>query len=305
MMRDAALRDFSQISNVDVLVTCDHRLSPPKNAHQVMMVDPEQDVWALWESCIAGADAVLMIAPETNGHLEKLTILAEVLGKTIIGCSSAAVHQAGDKWLSFESLIAHDIPTLETYLANNLPDLISRAYVAKPREGAGCEDMAYFQNINTLKAWIEPRLNTHIVQPYQEGVAASFSMLCRDGKAYLLSANNQNIQIDGHWISYSGGVINGLAEYETEFRALAQKIAQAMPGLAGYVGVDVIIDVDQFYVVEVNPRLTTSYVDLHQACGWNPAQMLLDLFYNEAFVLPAINHKKVEFSLDPSAFSKN
>jgi predicted ATP-grasp superfamily ATP-dependent carboligase len=87
------------------------------------------------------------------------------------------------------------------------------------------------------------------------------------------------------------------------FNELAQKIAQAMPNLAGYIGVDLIVHQGEFFVLEVNPRLTTSYVALHQACGCNPAQMLLDLFYNEVFKLPAIAHHKVEISLNATVLT--
>ena len=80
-MRDAALRDFAQIPYIQILTTCDQRLAAPFEAHQVLMVDEQQDIWVLWEQCIAASDAVLLIAPETGGVLEKLTLLAEKLNK--------------------------------------------------------------------------------------------------------------------------------------------------------------------------------------------------------------------------------
>jgi predicted ATP-grasp superfamily ATP-dependent carboligase len=63
------------------------------------------------------------------------------------------------------------------------------------------------------------------------------------------------------------------------------------------VGIDLVVDGDDIYVVEINPRLTTSYVSMHQACGVNPARMLLDLFYNDTFNPPAIAYRKVDISL--------
>jgi len=39
-------------------------------------------------------------------------------------------------------------------------------------------------------------------------------------------------------------------------------------------------------VLEINPRLTTSYVGMHRAIGFNPARLVLDMFYNDAFELP-------------------
>jgi predicted ATP-grasp superfamily ATP-dependent carboligase len=59
-----------------------------------------------------------------------------------------------------------------------------------------------------------------------------------------------------------------------------------MPGLAGYVGVDLIVGENAITVLEVNPRLTTSYAGLRRAIGANPARLVLDLLYNEHFILP-------------------
>ena len=302
-MRDAALHDFALIPNLEIVVTCDQRLAAPLDAHQVLIVDITLDVWAIWEECISLSDAVLLIAPETCGVLEKLTRLAEGLNKMVLGSNSSAIKLAGDKWLTYQSFISHQIPTLETYLANAFPKGMKGAYVVKPRDGAGCDDMAYFEDAQSLQMWLKGREHTHIVQPYQTGDAASFSMFCKNGKAYLLSCNRQHIQVNGQQFSYRGGMTNGMNEYKETFNVLAQKITQAMPDLAGYVGVDLIVHQGAFFVLEVNPRLTTSYVALHQACGCNPARVLLDLFYNEAFIMPAIAYHKVEISLNASALT--
>ncbi len=307
MMRDAVLRDFSQIPDIEILMTYDQRLAAPTESHQVLMVDTQQDVWAIWERCISVVDIVLLIAPETSGVLERLTRLAERLNKPILGCGASAIKLAGDKWLTYQSFISHYIPTIDTYLANALPldmeeDSVAKPFVAKLRDGAGCNDMAYFRDMQSLQVWLTGREHSHIVQPFQAGDAASFCMLCKNGKAYLLSCNCQHVQIDGQEFSYHGGVMNGMDEHREAFNRLAQKVAQALPSLAGYVGVDLIVYKGEYFVLEVNPRLTTSYVALHQACGCNPAQMLLDLLYNETFTMPAIANHKVEISLNATVF---
>ena len=60
------------------------------------------------------------------------------------------------------------------------------------------------------------------------------------------------------------------------FTALVRKIATAIPGLNGYVGVDVIIDNGHIYVVEINPRVTTSYIALREILNKNPADLILN-----------------------------
>ena len=43
-------------------------------------------------------------------------------------------------------------------------------------------------------------------------------------------------------------------------------MVESFSGLRGYVGVDVVLGQDKLYVVDVNPRLTTSYVGLRASC---------------------------------------
>jgi predicted ATP-grasp superfamily ATP-dependent carboligase len=130
--------------------------------------------------------------------------------------------------------------------------------------------------------WLKQgRLDSHVVQPWLPGEAASLSVLCRSGEAWLLSANRQLVTKNNEGVlSYHGSVLNGMLVHWQAFEHLAQQIAQVMPGLHGYVGVDVMVDGDTVTVLEINPRLTTSYVGLHQATGLNPAGLVLDLHYN-------------------------
>jgi predicted ATP-grasp superfamily ATP-dependent carboligase len=51
-----------------------------------------------------------------------------------------------------------------------------------------------------------------------------------------------------------------------------------MPELWGYAGVDVMRCEQELRVLEVNPRLTTSYAGLRRSLGINPAALVLDLW---------------------------
>ena len=54
-------------------------------------------------------------------------------------------------------------------------------------------------------------------------------------------------------------------------------MCRAIPGLWGYVGVDLVIGDNGPVVLEVNPRLTTSYIGLSRSIGHNVAELLLRL----------------------------
>lgn len=303
LMRNAVLQDLSQIENIKVIVTSDARVSVPLNV-ECVSIELSQDIWAIWQDCMQEADVIWLLAPETDGVLEKLALMAESVGKPILGCSSSAIKVAANKWDTYQLLKAFDIPTPITFKYTNFPRGQFGPWVAKLIDGVACENSRYFDSEDDLIGWMQDKQDSHIVQQYQLGTAASFSMLCYLGKAVVLSCNQQKVELQDGQFTYAGSVVNGMLEHLDVFQALATQIVTALPGLAGYVGVDLIAhhagDAWRYAVLEINPRLTTSYVGLHQACGLNPAQLILDMFYNKCLNVPAISFNKVDVSTNVS-----
>ena len=303
LMRNAVLQDLSQIENLNVTVTWDVRVSIPLNV-ECVSIEPGQDVWSIWQDCMQEADLVWLVAPETDGILEKLALMAESLGKSIIGCSSSAIKVAANKWDTYQLLKAFDISTPITFKYTNFPRGQSGPWVAKLIDGVACENSRYFDSEDELIGWMQDKQDSHIIQQYQLGTAASFSMLCYSGKAVMLSCNQQKMDLQDGQFRYAGSVVNGMLEHLNAFQELATKIVTALPGLAGFVGVDLIAHHDgdawRYAVLEINPRLTTSYVGLHQACGLNPARLILDIFYNDCLHVPTISFNKVDVSTNVS-----
>ncbi len=83
---------------------------------------------------------------------------------------------------------------------------------------------------------------------------------------------------DTHFVpDYRGGTVGGAEARRPALEPLAQGVAAALPGLWGYVGADVVDGPDGPAVIEINPRLTTSYVGLAESLGINPAGLVLAL----------------------------
>jgi predicted ATP-grasp superfamily ATP-dependent carboligase len=277
MMLHALLRDLLEIPDISLTVSRDVRL--PAVSLPVETVAVDQDPWALWQDCIAQADLVWLIAPESEGVLERLTRM--VPPEKQIGCDAASVNIASSKLVTATLLSQHAIPIVPTWRASE-PPLMAASWIAKPDDGAGCLETRYFDDLDTMRQWLAAgRQHSHVIQPWQPGVPASLSMLCYQSQAWLLSANRQHVtRADNGELSYQGTQLNGMAQHWQAFAALAQQVAQAMPGLSGYVGVDLMVQGETLTVLEINPRLTTSYVGLRQATGLNPAGLVLDLLYN-------------------------
>lgn len=302
-MRDALLHDLALLPSVHITTTHDARAAAPAHGHSTK-VEPDDDIWRLWQQGMAEADAVWLIAPETGGMLARLTQLAQDLAKPVLGCDAQSLSIAASKLACAQHLLSKGVPAIPCYrYSDSHSTLAPYGWVAKPDDGAGCEDMLWTDNQSVLQKWMQSRRHSHVIQPYIPGTAASLSLLCKDGQAWLLSCNQQLITVqDGHFY-YGGSILHGMQAYHAAGQRIASQVAAAMPGLAGYVGIDIIVDAQgDMLVVEVNPRLTTSYAGLHAAINCNPAQLVVDLLlYNGQFSMPALQPCKVEIRLDVHA----
>jgi tyramine---L-glutamate ligase len=302
-MRDALLRDLSELP-CSVSITVDARLSAPENCAECVEVKANDDVWQIWKAQIKAADAVFIIAPETDGTLHYLTQMAELVksdaseGALVLGCGLASIAIASDKMATYLALEAAGIATIPTYTLENWPKS-HWIWLAKPNDGAGCSDTACFNNADDLQYWIEQndKQLTHVIQAYQPGDAASISCVMKKGKAHVLSCNTQEIEINNHMVSYKGGIVNGMREYWQAFELVANQVAKALPDLAGYVGIDVIVDNDEIIVVEINPRLTISYIALREATGKNPAELIINTLTNPRAKWPKLQQNQVRIDV--------
>lgn len=289
LMLQAMLGDLAEISNIHISTTRDVRLPGP--SVNIASTSIAGDPWPLWQAKIEQADMVWLLAPESDGVLEQLSRMTP-LHKNL-GCSPETVSIATRKSTTAECLAHQGINVAPVFTSL---EKLSPPLLCKPDDGAGCTDTRRFDHKAEAADWLAKHPG-HIVQPWLEGEPASISMLCRAGVAWLLSCNRQLVERDAQGLlHYRGSVLNGMAHHWEAFEAVAKQVARALPGLAGYVGVDVMLQNGLITVLEINPRLTTSYVGLRQATGLNPARLVLDLLYNGT---------GVERSINPHQFQRN
>jgi predicted ATP-grasp superfamily ATP-dependent carboligase len=294
LMRDALLRDLSSLP-YRVTTCIDARLSRPEHCNECIVVNAGDNVWQLWQAQIKLADAVFLIAPETDGMLHYLTQIAALESALVLGCGLFSIEISSEKLLTYLALQQADILTLPTYTFENWPKGAG-PWLAKPNDGVGCAETVCYDDAEDLMHWLieNKKQLTHVIQPYQTGTSASISCVMYRGRAHLLSCNTQIIDINNHALSYKGGVINGMKTHWQALELLANKIAATLPDLAGYVGIDVIVNDGEIFVVEINPRLTTSYVGLRAATGANPAELIINTLTQPDFIWPSLQQNQVE-----------
>ncbi len=121
------------------------------------------------------------------------------------------------------------------------------------------------------------------LEPWVDGEALSLSLLCADGGAETLAVNRQRIVVGGDgMVSYEGVDVAAVPPADPRTAALRQvgmRVALALPGLRGYVGIDLVWHARRGPVlIEINPRVTCAYVGLSAALGRPLAAEILALF---------------------------
>ncbi len=286
MMLEAVLTDLLDMGIRDIITTRDDRLDALSLPVQQIAI--KEDIYRTWQSCMNDVDAVLIIAPESDDVLFKLTLMAEQSDCYLLGSSSISVQTASSKLKTAKLLLNNKIPCIETSLlkGKNIPES-KNGWVIKPDDGVGAEDCYFCADIKELDRLKDSIcIENFVIQEYVSGIPASLSMICYQGKAQLLACNKQifsfNLDSSTGKGELKGLVVNGLTEEWGLFDTIAQNIAKADKELWGYIGVDLIVTETGPVVVEINPRLTTSYVGLRESLVLNPAELIVSIWQNGA-----------------------
>lgn len=247
----------------DVLTTADARLDPNLPA-ETIRIDQPGLIDTILADVARRTDRGLLIAPETGGILHRLTKLADQAAGWNLGSSADAVALCGDKPATARHLQAQKLP----HPRSGSKDSISpnSLFVVKPVDGAGSLDTWLVAGSKQGELFGRYGLDRSqfVVQQYVSGASAGLSVLCDgQGGAIAVSACLHNVRLEP--------IEPGIAKFTIDSgrpsplpgdTAAAMRAVRFIPGLRGWVGVDVILDPagDIATILEINPRLTSSFV---------------------------------------------
>jgi tyramine---L-glutamate ligase len=313
-MLAALVADLAAIGGHQIVTTSDPRfpLSAPAGVDVVVLPSNRAYPRNL-DPLISTADAVWLIAPESQRCLERLAARVERQGVRLLGPSASAIRAVSDKARLARVLrlrrISHPVTraaalTLPARAVksrlNTLARLIGYPMVTKPARGAGSEGVWLVRDADELRLAAEALRRTEsgarlVLQQHVRGVAASVSLLAAEHRTAALAVNAQRMRA-GRPFAYQGGAtpldhpLAGLAA-ETAVRA-----CEAFPGLRGYIGVDMVLTGSDAVVIEINPRLTTAYLGVRQVVDENVAALAIAASSGRLPAMPAVRRSVRFFS---------
>ncbi len=290
----ALAADFGRMDGVDVVALRDARLSefqlPGCRVHNVAGAADERRL--LIEQAQL-ADWTVLIAPECDGALLARCRWVEQAGARLLSPCSALIEIAGDKHRMAELLASAGVPAPHGIVlrpGQQLPADFEYPAVIKPRLGAGSQGVRLVRGprdpvIDEIReAQLRDLSGDSIaecrLERFCEGTPASVAILCGPREHVALPACRQVLSNDGRF-RYLGGRLPLEESLNRRARELALSTVRTLPPAIGYVGVDLVLgartDGGDDVVIEVNPRLTTSYVGLRASCQRNLAQAMFDV----------------------------
>lgn len=252
---------------------------PDDARFQVIPIDRWQpsDVAAL----AAGCETAYILAPEFDGHLLHAVQSVEQLAMPHLGVDAEFIKLTSDKHDCLVFLASHGIPVPDgrrIAVGETLPPDIPLPCVVKRCDGAG--SMAEIIRHKSDRTWdVEMR-----AEPWLPGRPCSQSFVgYGDGKYVTCPPMFQTLA--DRSLVYLGGervLSNDLVERATRLGVAATNV---LPATRGYFGIDMILgpapDGSDDFILEVNPRLTTSYIALRRIAEENLMQIMAQIAAGE------------------------
>jgi predicted ATP-grasp superfamily ATP-dependent carboligase len=243
-----------------------------------------------------------VVAPEFDGHLRTAVADVQAADGRSLNSSEQFIALTADKHLTAERLRAAGVPAPAGLVIEGdqekLPTDFEYPAVLKPLDGAGSQHTLL---VNGPADEPVPYPWRRRLERFHPGRPASVAVLCGPRSYAPLPPCWQNLASDGRFTYRGGGAILE-PHYADRAANIALKALESLPPANGYVGVDLVLgtptDGSGDVVIEVNPRLTTSYVGLRAMVHDNIAAMMLAAAGGASLLQVAASGAPIEFTAE-------
>ena len=242
----------------------------------------------------AGADWTVVVAPETDGILTDRVALARAAGGRVAAADGPFITLAADKQATVLALAAAGVAVPAGVLlpaGARLPDAFRRPAVAKALDRCGGDGLVVLPRGADLPPAPLPRR----VEAFVAGTPIGVSCLCGPTETIVLPPVRQRFSTGIH-PGYLGGDLRLESLPRNRAMALARRAIRGLESPSrrarGWVGVDMILgdreDGVDDRVLEINPRMTTSFVGLSALGTASLLRAMLAVAAGGPFIWPGI-----------------
>ena len=312
-----ALVDNLKDYNVDLVINKSYE-DAVKGFENVNAILIDEDIVSWLENNVKDFSRAIFISAENDNNLYKITKILEENDVKTYTSSAEACFKSSDKYETYEELF-NIVPQPRSFrfkidpkgywkrAIENLYEkwqaedpLTPLKLIIKPLIGVDCENIVIIENIDDLTLDLDKIFvpgSRIIVQEYIDGEDISVSLISDGKKAIPISLNKQYVELKEDKGTYIGGKLPYDSKYRDEAFEIATKAVEAIDGLKGFVGVDLLINADEkdvysVYLLEINSRFTTPYVGLNKISNINIGKTIVELIDGE------ISIDDIDISLD-------
>lgn len=304
-MVTALTGDFARLGGVAVTCLRDGRVErQPLPGCRWIEVNNADEHRREFDRCAAAADWTVVIAPEIDGNLLDRCRRVNEVGGRLLGPSLDLVALASNKQRTAERLQAAglSVPRGRSFASGDAwPRDFHYPAVWKPRDGAGSVGILLVEDWRSSAR--PPTGQAGRLEEFRRGLPASVALVCGPAGCTALPACRQHISDDGR-LRYLGGSVPLPSPYAERAARLAERVIAAIEKPLGYLGVDLVLgkssDGSDDVVIEINPRLTTSYLGLRALCRQNLAGAMLDAALGRPLTL-SFGSEEIRFGIGNDA----
>ena len=249
LLSEANLIIDSLISKTDSIVNffCDYRYKYKNNKNAILITANNHSI--IYDTdMINSYDYFLPICPESdlilynyikeiNPYVDNMKISSP---KTILVTS--------DKLLLKDICNRYNISHADSYISKSKQSL----YIIKDRFGCGCNNVRVTSNKN-----LEIPAN-RIIEKYIPGDSYSVNLYISDTGYEILTINQQIINRYNNVLKLDAINVNIYPYFRNSLFKFIEGILVALPGLKGFIGFDLIYNKEGLFLIDINPRYTTS-----------------------------------------------
>lgn len=292
-MVEAIVKGASPKLRRELRVAWDSRVPNPPSGVMLDWIDSADSLNRWFENaCRDSAEhksdsGVMLIAPETQGCLLHWATLVESRGGRLVSPNRSFVELASDKTLTQKRLRDAHVATPHDPASQSTS---GTGWIIKPRDGCGSQSIQRWTNKQPPDPAQWPRDKWHI-ETFCPGRAASVACLASSASVVLLPPMAQQLAHDGSF-GYEGGSYPLTEDEARRASRLALQAVRSLPSTCGYFGMDIVLGKAEAedVVIEVNPRLTTSFVGLAH---------FVSPHLTDAMLLLALRGRLPELQIDP------